>query len=195
MRRFLLGAVAASLLTFTGSATAVAAHHGKRHHRTHHAARHRHHHAARVLRFGVAAFTTSGAPAQAPTSPSDENAGTVKSFTGGVLTITLADETEVSGKVTEATRVRCESTTPKASEDDEQGDDNQGDDDGQGDDNQGDEPGSAVASAASNDSGDDDGAGNEACTTAALAPGAVVRGAELRLSSAGAVWEEVELLT
>jgi hypothetical protein len=189
MRRFLLGAVAASLLGLSGAATAMAAHHGKRHHRTHHAARHRHHHATRLLRFGVAAFTTSGAPTQAPTSPSDENAGTVKSFTGGVLTITLTDKTEVSGKVTEATRLECENTTPEAGDDDEQGDDNQGDDD-----NGGDEHGSAVATAASNDSGDDDDQEDEACTTAALVPGAVVREAELRVSSAGAVWEEVELV-
>src|SRR5437870_11260988 len=91
MRRFLVGAVAASLLALAGSATALAAHHGKRHHRTHHAARHRHrhHHAtgARLLRFGVAAFNTSGAATKSPDASSDENAGTVKSFTGGVLTI------------------------------------------------------------------------------------------------------------
>ena len=70
MRRLLLGAVAASLLALAGSATALAAHHGKRHHRTHHAARHRHrhHHAtgARLLRFGVAAFNTSGAATKSP---------------------------------------------------------------------------------------------------------------------------------
>src|SRR5438067_3560615 len=86
MRRLLLGAVAASLLALAGSATALAAHHGKRHHRTHYAARHRHrhHHAtgARLLRFGVAAFNTSGAATKSPDASSDENAGTVKSFTG-----------------------------------------------------------------------------------------------------------------
>jgi len=201
MRRLLLGAVAASLLALAGSATALAAHHGKRHHRTHHAARHRHrhHHAtgARLLRFGVAAFNTSGA-ATNPDASSDENAGTVKSFTGGVLTIKLADETEVSGKVTEATRLECESATAQqgGQDDDNQGDDNQGDD------NQGDEQGTsggddhsgATAATASNDSGDDDEQGGEACTTEALVPNAVVREAELSVSSAGAVWEKVELL-
>ncbi|TMK98942.1 MAG: hypothetical protein E6G34_05400 [Actinobacteria bacterium] len=193
MRRFLVSAVATSLLTLTGSATALAAHHGKRHHRAHHAARHRHHHArgARLLRFGVAAFTTSGAPIKSPGAPSGENAGTVKSFTGGVLTITLTDETVVSGKVTPATRLECESATAPqgGQDDDEQGDDNEGDDD-----NQGDEQDSATARLASNDSGDDDEQGGEACTTEALVPGAVVREAELSVSSAGAVWEEVELV-
>ena len=42
--------------------------------------------------------------------------------------------------------------------------------------------------------GDDDGQDEaEHCTTAALVPGAVVREAELSVSSAGAVWEKVEL--
>ena len=201
MRRFLLGAAAASLLALTGSATALAAHHGKRHHRTHHAARHRHHHpkGARLLRFGVAAFNTSGAQPQAPSSPSDENAGTVKSFTGGVLTLTLADETEVSGKVTAATRLECESATvPEGGHDDEQGNDTQGEDDNQADEQgtfAGDEHSGATATSASNDPGDDDEQGGEACTTAALVPKAVVREAELSVSSAGAVWEKVELLT
>ena len=191
MRRLLLCTVAASLLALAGSATALAAHHGKRHHRTHHAARHRHHHAtgARLLRFGVAAFNTSGAATKSPDASSDENAGTVKSFTGGVLTIKLADETEVSGKVTEATRLECESAT--AQDDDEQGDDNQGDEQGT---SGGDEHSGATATTASNDSGDDDEQGGEACTTEALVPNAVVREAELSVSSAGAVWEKVELL-
>ena len=195
MRRLLLGAVAASLLALAGSATALAAHHGKRHHRTHHAARHRHHHAtgARLLRFGVAAFNTIGAATKSPDASSDENAGTVKSFTGGVLTIKLADETEVSGKVTEATRLECESATAQqgGQDDDNQGDDNQGDEQGTsgGDDHSG-----ATAATASNDSGDDDEQGGEACTTEALVPNAVVREAELSVSSAGAVWEKVELL-
>ena len=33
------------------------------------------------------------------------------------------------------------------------------------------------------------------CTTADLTPGAVVQDAELRISSAGAVWDEVELVS
>src|SRR5213076_416507 len=121
------------------------------------------HHAtgARLLRFGVAAFNTSGAATKSPDASSDENAGTVKSFTGGVLTLTLADKTEVSGKVTEATRLECESATAPegGQDDDEQGDDNRGDDDNQGDEqgtSGGDEHSGATATTASNDSGDDD---------------------------------------
>jgi hypothetical protein len=200
MRRFLVGAVAASLLALTGSATALAAHHGKRHHRTHHAARHRHHHAtgARLLRFGAAAFNTSGVATKSPLAPSDENAGTAKSFTGGLLTITLTDKTEVSGKVTEATRLECESATaPEGGQDeDEQGDDNQGDDDNQGAEQGtpgGDEHSGTTATTASNDSGDDDEDG-AACTTEALVTGGVVHEAELSVSSAGSVWEKVELV-
>ena len=37
-------------------------------------------------------------------------------------------------------------------------------------------------------------ANDESCTTAALAPPAKVREAELSLSSAGAVWEKVDLV-
>ena len=33
------------------------------------------------------------------------------------------------------------------------------------------------------------------CTTADLTPGAIVQKAELRISGAGAVWDEVELVT
>jgi len=39
----------------------------------------------------------------------------------------------------------------------------------------------------------DDGAPTEACTTAALTPGAVIAGAELTLSSEGPAWTRIEL--
>jgi hypothetical protein len=41
--------------------------------------------------------------------------------------------------------------------------------------------------------GGDDGGSTEACTTAALTPGAIVGRAELSLSSAGPVWDRIEL--
>jgi hypothetical protein len=48
------------------------------------------------------------------------------------------------------------------------------------------------------DQGDDNGQdeqGEQACTTASLTPGASVRGAELKISSAGAVWDKVDLMS
>src|SRR5437879_1930850 len=119
MKRIFLATAGASLLAICAPGAALA-HHAR--HRSACSARAHRHHAhcahARVLRFGAATTAssgtvtgaTSGAPHDAP--PSGEPAGKVKSFTGGVLTITLTDGTEVSGKVTENTELECESATP-----------------------------------------------------------------------------------
>src|SRR5438067_1926195 len=68
------------------------------HHRHHH---HRHHLRVRMERFG----TLAGAPIAAPTS----TAGTVASFEGGVLTLTLNDGSTVKGVVTSHTQIKCDS--------------------------------------------------------------------------------------
>ena len=101
----------------------------------------------------------------------EENAGTVKSFDGTTLVIALADGSEISGKVTDATEVECE---------DEHGDDravlrHDGEDEGEDGDHEG-----------------EDGE-HEDCGSAALVPDAVVHEAELEATSSGAVFEEVEL--
>src|SRR4029077_359359 len=88
---------------------------------------------AHVLSFGpkVSAPTTGSAPA--PTS--GETAGTVTSFVAPTLTITLNDKkTEVTGKVTESTRVECESPAPTVPGGDDEGEDGGGEgDSGSGD--------------------------------------------------------------
>ncbi len=187
MRRIFIVALGASLLALAAPGAALA------HHSRHHAAcarTHRHHARcarAHVLSFGpISATPTSSAP----TTPSTETAGVVKSYVAPVLTITLNNKTEVSGNVTEATRLECESASTE------------GDDDGQG-------SGDGAASFGTHDSarisdfhagdegqqgGDegDDGGGQQ-CTAESLKEGAVVRAAELMLSGAGATWEKVIL--
>jgi hypothetical protein len=132
------------------------------------------------------AATTPGAPTTTPTA--SETAGTVTSFKENVLTITLTDKTQVSGLVTEKTEIHCTPTTPPAQDDD--ADDQAGSDgaDESGPSNEDHSAHSARAHKASN--GD---SGQQSCTTAALVPGALVREAELSISSAGAVWDHVDL--
>ncbi len=204
MRRTIITAVALTALAVPG--TAVASHQsvhqaGAGHHGVQHKRHHRH---AHLVRFGTAASTQAASPTgptsspspTAPTGSTGETAGTVASFTNGTLTITLNDGSTVSGKVTEGTEIECRSATASAASDGQGGQGDQGDENGNegqsgsesGDGHQGDVSG--------HDGGDDGEAQQEEaghCTSAALATGAVVREAELRVSSAGAVWEKVEL--
>jgi hypothetical protein len=202
MRRMIITAVTAAALAIPG--VAVASHQGEHQAReVHHGARHhkRHHRHAHLLRFGAAAGNSAASGSSStPAASADETAGTIASFASGTLTITLSDGSTVSGKVTEGTEIECRSAMASAARDGDQGDDNdQGDD--RGDDGRSSSgPGDGEHGGVSADDGDDndandDGAQDEAehCTTAALTPGAVVREAELRVSSAGAVWEKVEL--
>jgi hypothetical protein len=121
----------------------------------------------------------------------DENAGTVTAYANGDLTITLFDGGELTGKVTEETRIECETTAPApatASHDgDDDDDDRHGDDDGwrDGDDD--------------DDGGDDDDdwrhgdCDRDECAADALAIGANVKEAELKVTSEGRLWEEIAL--
>jgi hypothetical protein len=205
MKRTLLRMMASSMLVFALPAVA-SANHGKHHHGARHANSHRRHaRGARLLTFAPATAPTSGAPTTtaAPTTPANETAGTVTSFTSGVLTITLTDKTVVSGKVTEQTELRCAAATPPATT----GDDDQGSGDDQNGPESGEHGNPAIAGQmgasqhsdfqGGGDGGDgqnDQGGNEESCTSAALVPGAMVREAELSLSSAGAVWEKVDLV-
>jgi hypothetical protein len=175
MRRIILMAIASSALALAAPQVA-SAHHGRHHHKHH--ARH-----ARLRHFGTLASTTTTTPTS-PVTP----AGTVKSFTEGVLTITLADTSTVSGKVTEDTELGCFKPGTEGS----------GDDDNPGDDDHAqiaDHHGDGAQGAGDDDQGDDDGpsAASTSCTTAALVPGAVVLGAELRIGPSGAVWKHIVL--
>lgn len=185
MRRLVLLTIAVLALV---PGTALAHHH--RHH-------HRHHHGANKVR----TFTPR---------TDNSNIGTVTSFDGSTLVITLNNGSTVSGAVTDATRIRCDSaggTSSTASTRDEGNSNDQGDDDGndqadtndQGDDNgndqadvndQGDDNGQGD----DNDSGDDNGLDNGSCSAADLQPGAVVHEARLDLTGTGPTFDKVELV-
>jgi hypothetical protein len=191
MRRMLLTAGAALALSLAPAGAAMA--HGHSHHARHHARRHH----AHIVRFVSHTTTTSSPSAPAGTPPATEEVATVASFTGGVLTLKLADGSTVSGKVTEDTRIEC----PAAGEEQQDADDN-----GQGDDNGGPGPsgfggaqGDDMSGPSDNGSGDDDGQGDDdqeqqPCGTSALVEGAKVAEAELRVGAGGATWLKVELL-
>jgi hypothetical protein len=198
MRRTIITAVALTVLAVPGAA--IASHEGhSRHESAHHK---RHHHQAHIVRFGAvtssAPVSGTSAPSPATTTvPTGETAGTIASFTNGTLTITLNDGSMVSGKVTEVTEIECRSAMASAASDGhgdngDNGQDGQGDGHGdeassgagQGDDQQGDVSGRDA---------DDQQQQAQSCTSAALVQGAVVREAELRVSSTGATWEKVEL--
>ena len=120
-----------------------------------------------------------------------ENAGTIKSFEGGVLTITLAKGGELSGTVDENTEIECADTSssPTATKSDHGGDDNPGTDDGPGHD-AGDDHGD---DGPDHDQGDDHGDDHGNCAPDALKAGTPVHEADLNISSDGNVWEKVEL--
>jgi hypothetical protein len=172
MKKVLLIVVASAALIALVPATALAKHGDRRHHRGHHHAQVHH------RTFGH-----------------DENnqnnntpAGTVVSFTNGVLTIVANDGNTASGKVTNATEIKCEQQEPAEFEHHDRGrGDDGGDDNDRGDDNGNDQ--------GDNDNDNDNDKANEMCTTADLTKGAVVQKAELRITSAGGVWDEVELVS
>jgi len=231
MRRIpiaVIAAIAATTVWALGPANATAAtpHHRAAHHGAHHASKRRHH--RRLVVFGTplpAAATSAAHPSVSPPAPatrprgdarsggtalsSGETAGVVKSFEGGVLTLELTDHSTVSGRVAEATELRCESAS---------GEDDQGGEGGPGESARGgadaavrssssgedgedvgdhEEPGDGEDEDGPSDGEDEDGPSGgppPACTTAALVPGAVVAEAELSVGSGGAVWEQVELI-
>jgi hypothetical protein len=122
-----------------------------------------------------------------------EKAGTVVSFTNGVLIVHLFNGDDVKGTVDDNTEIKCEqaqpmTTTPAAARTaddgggggDDRGDDNGGDDDGGND---------------HGDNGDDDNEDAQpGCDASALTPGAVVGEAELKATAAGLIFREIELV-
>ena len=128
-----------------------------------------------------------------------EQAGVIESFEGGTLTIRLATGGTITGAVTDATEVECESeheaedaeshSRLHASAADEPGDteDEPGDDEGDDGDHQGDEHGDHE------DEGEDDG-GEHACSADDLQVGVPVHEAELELTADGAVFKQVQLI-
>ncbi|MEA2216710.1 MAG: hypothetical protein QOK19_2271 [Solirubrobacteraceae bacterium] len=196
MRRIIQTTIASSLLALALPAAALAQH-SSHHARGHH---HRHHSRAHTVVFthGVAKTIpgTTTPVTTTPTPPAGEPAGTIASFEGGILKITLADNSTVSGKVTERTEIRCNSASGDDVGDDNgiDGDDNSGDD---GDSHGGPSSGHGDLSSHGDDehhgtvSGE---IGEGTCGVSALTPGAKVAEAELFVSSAGSVWEKVEVI-
>src|SRR5690242_1057691 len=97
MRRVVYTIAACALMAGAVPASALAHHHSRHHSRTHH---------AKLRHFGHE--TTAPTSANAA-----DNAGTVQSFTGGVLTIALNDGSTVKGMVTNDTELEC--TAPEQS--------------------------------------------------------------------------------
>jgi hypothetical protein len=108
----------------------------------------------------------------------DENAGTVTTFTGGVLTITLAKGGTLSAKVTPDTELECAGAA-KASSDDE------GDDDG--------DHGDLDHNDGDHNDGDHESDDDDTCGADPLTAGRQVEEAELKTQNGEAVWEKVEL--
>jgi hypothetical protein len=115
-----------------------------------------------------------------------EHAGTISSFSNGVLTIALDGGGTLTGNVTDATEIECHGAS-MSSDGGPSGDDNgdQGDNDDQGDDNgdQGD----------NDDQGDDNGDQGMACDQSALTKNASVDEAELSASNGSATFRKIEL--
>jgi hypothetical protein len=196
MRRSLLTATGITALALAVPGAALAHDGHGRHHHHHGAGAHAHHARFRFVHVGPATGTPIPTPA---TTPTPENAGTVASYTNGVLTLTLKDGSTVSGKVTDETRIRCVKTTlsPPGPGDQGPGDDNgQGDDQNGGDMSQHGDQGQGGWQ--HGDDGDDDGAPTTEpeppCDSSSLVVGAVVRAAELRIGPGGTEFECVWLV-
>ncbi len=185
MKRIVVTFLIGTAVAVAAPSAALAAHH--KHHRSRHNHSARAHRRVRHERFGKADQTQ---PSNA------QEAGTVTSFENGILTITLNDGSTVSGAVTNGTELECMAPAQQ-NQGDNDGDDSAaltnarndhggGSSSGSGDDNGG------------SGSGDDNGGGgdgNQMCSTASLAPGTPVAEANLEISSAGASWDKVELIS
>jgi hypothetical protein len=177
MRRILFTILASTALSVAVPAVALAHDSQSGHH-------HKRHHHARVRHEKFAGHRHdsehNGVPANEPT------AGTVTSFANNMLTITLTNGNMVSGLVTDGTEVKCENPADV---------NNNGDNDVEHGDRVSDHgPGGGDNGDNGDDNGNrgDDNDNNQMC---AISPGMVVRNAELRITGAGAFWDEVELIS
>jgi len=132
----------------------------------------------------------------------DEGSGTIAAFdpATGELTINVMNGGSVTGRVTDATEIKCDDGDDRGDED---GDGRGGDDDGTDDHGHGDrvarsgddDPVDDEDPADDEESSDDDGEGDESeCTVDDFVLGAAVHEAELEIEGGDAVWEEIELL-
>jgi hypothetical protein len=202
MRRSLLTAVWIMALVLAVPSVALA-HHGRGHH--HHHTSRAHHAKFRFVHIGSPAAapvtpTAPTTPTTPTTPPAPENAATVASYTGGILTLTLNDGSTVSGKVTADTRIDCVKATPTPPAGGPPTDEGPGDDNGQGDDqSRGDMSQSGQGKDGWQHGGDDDegeirGSTEPPCDSSALVAGAIVRFAELRIGPNGTEFESILLV-
>jgi hypothetical protein len=140
-------------------------------------------------------------------SDGNEHAGTIQSFVAdagspntGTLTIALGGGGTVTGKVTADTECKVKPATPAAAASSEgdhgsSGDDNSNPGSGERQDPEGDNHNGAQGDdQGENDNEHGDGNGSEhACTAADLTVGRTVKEAELKVTSAGAIFEEIKL--
>jgi hypothetical protein len=185
MRRFAFALAATGLLLVFAPAGALAHHH-----------RHGHKVGARHTR--IRKFGDLSGRSTTTTSPSS-TIGTVQSFTGGVLTILLNDNSTVSGTVTNDTAIECSASGESQGSGEDQGEQNSSSSEDQGDqtsgtDEQG-EQGEQGTQGEQSGSGDDDQSEGQSQSSSTCTPsnGTPVRAAELKISSAGKTWEKVEL--
>ncbi len=127
----------------------------------------------------------------------DENAGTVTAFANGELTITLFDGGTLTGKVTDDTEIECDdddkarvSHDPDDDDDDRSGP-GDGDEGDRDDDDHGDRDDDDHGDRHDGHHGDRD--DDDECAPDAIAVGAAVKEAELKISSDGRTWTEIEL--
>jgi hypothetical protein len=168
MRKIVLSVVACAVMAIVPATALAHGHHHKRHHsRVHHRT------------FG---HDWSQSGSTSTSTSSDQNAGTVQSFTGGVLMIALTNGQTVSGAVTGDTEIECQAADMSSStwSSHDHGGDNGGGDQGDDDQGQGD---------------DDNNNGAQNCDMSSLTPGTAVHEARLSVSGAGATWDKVELVT
>jgi hypothetical protein len=188
MRKLLVTVVASCALVAVVPASALA--HGH-HHARHHG---RIHHKTFGSDWSQSGSSTSGST----TTGSGDTAGTVQSFTNGVLTILLNDQkTTVTGQVTNGTEIECGAPDMSGSSG-WQGHDHGGDNTGANNTTGGDNNGGGSQGDDDQGQGDDDHnptVNAQSCDTSALTPGTVVREASLNVSSAGAMWNKLKLVT
>jgi hypothetical protein len=114
-----------------------------------------------------------------------ENAGTIASFTNGVLTITLAKGGTLSGTVGPDTEIECDDATAKATGDDDEGEGDHG--------SSGDHGGSGDDGDENDDENDDHGDDGGNCGPEALTTGRQIKEAELKAANGVATFEKLEL--
>ena len=119
-------------------------------------------------------------------------AGTVASFTGGVLTVKRADGSSVSARVTRQTDIECDTSQPMATKADHGssgGRDNEATDPAE---NEATEPAeNEAAEPTENEAGEQ--ADSHRCGTAALTTGATVSRARIRDDGAGPFFKQIKL--